>query len=169
MIVSIQYKESPGTIIAMATEVLAINVQRHLRIDHTILLEKLRHCGIRDTELQLIKHYFLNRYQLTEVNGYKSKHLKIKTGVPQGSVVGPLIFLMYINDLPKCSIFKMVMYVDDTTLYCNIDSGHTSSTIINDEIKEISRWLAANKLSQNVRKLNIWYLMRPENLLIAQF
>ena len=106
-------------------------------LDRTILLEKLRHYGIRDTELQLIKNYLSNRYQLTEVNGYKSKPLKIKTGVPQGSVLGPLLFLLYINDLPNCSkFFEMVMYADDTTLYCNIDSGHTSSTMINDELKK---------------------------------
>ena len=67
-------------------------------LDHTILLEKLRHYGIRDTELQLIKNYLSNIYQLTEVNGYKSTYLKIKTGVP-------LLFLLYINDLPNCSIF----------------------------------------------------------------
>ena len=85
-------------------------------LDHTILLEKLRHYGIRDTELQLIKNYLSNRYQLTEVNGYTSKPLKIKTGVPQGSVLVPLLFLLYINDLPNCSIFLMVMYADDTTL-----------------------------------------------------
>ena len=122
-------------------------------LDHTILLEKLWHYGIRDTEHRLIKKYLSNRYQLTEVNGYKSKPLKIKTAVPQGSVVGPLLCLLYINDLPKCSLFfEMVMYVDDTTFYCNIDSGHTSSTVINDELKKISRWLAGNKLSVNVRK-----------------
>ena len=63
-------------------------------LDHTILLEKQRHYGIRDTEVQLIKNYLSNRYQLTEVNGYKSKPMKIKTGEPQGSVLGPLLFLL---------------------------------------------------------------------------
>ena len=61
-------------------------------LDHTILLDKLRHYGIRDTELQRIKNYLSNRYQLAEVNGYTSKPLKIKTGVPQGLVFGPLLF-----------------------------------------------------------------------------
>ena len=74
-------------------------------LDHTILLEKLRQYGIRDSELQLIKNYLSNRYQLTEVHGYKSKSLKIKTGVPQGSVLRPLLFSLYIKDLPNCCNF----------------------------------------------------------------
>ena len=117
-------------------------------VDHTILLEKLWFYGIRDTELQLIKKYLSNRYQLTEVNGYKST---IKTGVPQGLVWGPLLYLLYINDIPKYIL--MIMYADDTTLYCNVDSGHTLNTMNdNDKLNKISRWLAANKLSLNVRK-----------------
>ena len=74
-------------------------------LDLTMLLERLRHYRIRDTELQLIKNYLSNIYQLTEVNGCKSKPLKIKTGVPQGSILGSLLFLLCINDLPNCIFF----------------------------------------------------------------
>ena len=139
--------------------------------NHTILFEKMRHYGIRDTELQLIKNYLSNIYQLTEVNGYKSKPLKIKTGVTLGSILVPRLLLLYINDLPNCSkFFEMVMYADDTTLYCNIDSGHTSNTMINDELIKISRWLAANKVSLNVRKTKyMFFFIRLKNLLITQF
>ena len=117
-------------------EVSCISNYRPISLLTPLLLGKLWHYGIRATEIQLRNNYLSNRYQLTEVNGYKSKPLKIKTGVPQGSVLGSFLFLLYINDLPNCSDFLMVMYDDDTTLYCNIDSGHTSSTIINDELKK---------------------------------
>ena len=81
-----------------------------------------------------------------------STELPISTGVPQGSVLGPLLFLIYINDLPLVSnIFTMLMYADDTTLYCNVNNDVTDD-LLNYELSKICDWLGANKLALNVSK-----------------
>ena len=78
--------------------------------------------------------------------------LPITTRVPQGSVFGPLLFLIYINDLPTVSnIFNILMYADDTTLFCNFNNIRNKNTI-NNEINNIYKWLCSNKLSLNVSK-----------------
>ena len=80
----------------------------------------------------------------------------IKTGVPQGSVNGPVLFLMYINDFPRSNnVFNCMVYTDDTTLYCNLnDIEEARSFSLDNEFNYITDWLACNKLSLNVDKIN---------------
>ena len=77
-------------------------------VDHSIVLDKLSHYGIRGVENKWFRDYFSGRHQASEVNGVKSDYLPIITGVPQGSILGPLIFIMYVNDLPSCLEFSEV-------------------------------------------------------------
>ena len=117
-------------------------------IDHTILLKKLSYYGIQHKSLNLFKNYLPERYQYVSVGNTESTHCKINTGVPQGSILGPLLFITYI------------LYADDTTLISNISNFKSTNAPIstteniNDELGKISNWLAVNKLSLNAGKSN---------------
>ena len=90
-------------------------------LNHSILLDKFNYYGIKKCSLQLIKNYLANRSQYVEHNGIKSDYSPISTGVPQGSILGPLLFIIYLNDIPLCSkIFKFIICADDTTLFSNL-------------------------------------------------
>ena len=96
--------------------------------------------------------YLSNKYQYVEYNNAQSVTKLITTGVPQGSILGPLLFLIYINDLPKVSaFFDMIMYADDTTIYCNINQN-INEIVINAELEKVNKWLCSNKLSLNIKK-----------------
>ncbi|CAL4075314.1 unnamed protein product, partial [Meganyctiphanes norvegica] len=87
-------------------------------VDHQILIGKLEHYGIRRTALELFESYLNNRKQYVHIDNCKSKTRSISCGVPQGSVLGPLIFLIFINDLPNCSPSgKFRIFADDTNVF----------------------------------------------------
>ena len=124
-------------------------------LNHIILLNKLHHYG----SLNLFKSYLQNRKQYVVINNAKSETLDITTGVPQGSILGPLLFIIYIIDLPNASnIFQGIMYADDTILSASLQSikstnpNETVDTLINKELSKISEWISLNKLSLNVKK-----------------
>ena len=108
----------------------------------------------------LLRDYLSCRHQYVDYNGSKSRTNSISLGVPQGSILGPLLFLiMTYNDLPKVShVFSMLMYADDTTLYCNLDDS-TSDILLNNELTKITDWLSSNKLSLNVKKQSLWFFI----------
>ena len=123
-------------------------------LDHSILLYKLKCYGVTGCSYDLLSSYLTGRSQYVEFSGHKSNTLPISTGVPQGSVLGPLLFLVCINDLPLVSnIFDMLMYADDTTLYCTVTiNRNVTAEVINGELLKINQWLGGNKLSLNVSK-----------------
>ena len=130
-------------------------------IDHEILLYKLSHYGIKDTALSWFKSYLSNRTQYVQYKDIASTELTITTGVPQGSILGPLLFIIYINDISKVTNkFQFTIYADDTTLVEPICTFKTSTTQninsiskeINAELAKIVEWLGLNKLSLNVKK-----------------
>ena len=128
-------------------------------LDHSILLRKLQHYGINDLELSWFRSYLTDRTQYVEINQAKSSMASIETGVPQGSILGPLLFLIYMNDIPSTSdFFKFILYADDTSLFNSINISlklnviKPNLDIINREIDKIYDWLAVNMLSLNVKK-----------------
>jgi hypothetical protein len=122
-------------------------------IDHTILLNKLEKYGLDNQSLKLFTSYLSDRTQLCNVNGELSHPCAVNYGVPQGSNLGPLLFLVYINDLPNCiSQAKARMFADDTNLTLSADCVTSLEEMANNELSNIYRWLIANKLSLNVAK-----------------
>ena len=122
-------------------------------VNHNILLQKLYHYGIRGMALNLLKSYLACRKQLVVVDGHTSQSLAISCGVPQGSILGPLLFLLYINDLPYCTRrLKFCLFADDTSILFKSNDLFSSECMINSDLCIISRWFQANKLSLNVDK-----------------
>ena len=128
-------------------------------IDHSIILNKLKYYGLKGSTLNLFQSYLRNRKQYTEIEDTTSTILPIQVGVPQGSILGPILFIIYVNDLPQCSNkFDFIMYADDTTLsstidsFSDINSNASADSLINAEIGKVIEWLKINKLSLNKNK-----------------
>ena len=122
-------------------------------VDHHILLKKLELYGIKGQALSFLKSYLTNRSQKCKMNGFISSEHLIKCGVPQGSILGPLLFLLYINDLPEClNITRPRLFSDDTNLTASGDSMNDAEFAVNSDLENLRNWLIANKLSLNVAK-----------------
>ena len=124
-------------------------------IDHEILLSKLElyMYGFKGASLNLFRDYLSDRTQVTVINNEKSETSRIRCGVPQGSILGPLLFLLYINDLPNCNLLPDVrMYADDTNLtFASSDPEELFSSLTHD-LNNLKQWLDSNRLSLNVLK-----------------
>ncbi len=132
-------------------------------IDHKILLYKLSNYGIRGKALEWFKSYLSDRTQYVSHNGNNSDIMNITCGVPQGSILGPLLFLLYINDLPNSlKYLKAILFADDSTVYGSSKSLSTLVRNTQDDLNKLNDWLCANKLSLNINKTNfIVFSLKP--------
>lgn len=142
-------------------------------LNHNILLRKLSYYGIRNTSLSWFESYLTNRWQYVDYDGNPSSVKNISIGVPQGSILGPLLFLIYINDINTVSpLFHILMYADDatltSTLCCkglggiDVPAQSDPNAFINSELNKIYEWLCINELSLNISKTKYMIFHLPQ-------
>ena len=141
-------------------------------IDHNILFEKLKHYGIEGTPLHWLQSYLTDRKQFIQYDETSSDFLSLLVGIPQGSILGPLVFLIYINDAKNAtSALNFIHFADDTNLaknmsfFANEKNNLTHGQVerrINAELKKVYDWLCVNKLSLNVSKTRSMLFKHPK-------
>ena len=124
-------------------------------VDHQILLNKLEHYGIRGIAVKLFESYLKGRQQSVTINNAKSDCKPLSHGVPQGSILGPLLFIIYINDMPNIhKLAKFILYADDANIILTGANAHEIISKYRELSSVLSNWVASNGLMLNVRKTN---------------
>ena len=123
-------------------------------VSHELLLLKLCHYGIRGIAYKLIQSYLNNRSQFVNINKF-SKMLIIKHGVPQGSNLSPLLFLIYINDFPYALSCHTTLFADDTCFLIQAKNVSTLQKQCNNELSKVQQWMNCNKLTLNPNKTQV--------------
>ena len=124
-------------------------------VNHEILLNQLESYGIRGLPFKFFNSYLTNRQQYVKLGNFESPNQTMICGIPQGSTLGPLLFLIYINDLPNCSeklTFKI--FADDTNVFASARDFKSLETLMNSELEKVKEWCDVNKLSINMSKTN---------------
>ena len=135
-------------------------------MNHVILLKKLSAYGVRGNALSWFESYLENRPQFLTYNGVSSDTKLLQCGVPQGSILGPPLFLIYINDLANvCTSSFPRLFADDTNLFNHGKDMFSLQVALNQELANISKWLKVNKLSLNIKK--IMYMIFTHNTTIV--
>lgn len=145
----IRYENDKGNIVGM----VMLDLQKAFdTVDHSILLMKLRASGLSDGVLNWFKSYLSDRNQLVDVSGTFSSKASITCGVPQGSILGPLLFLIYVNDMSAVVKNKLLLYADDSGILVSGKSVLDVEKALTDDMNLVSQWLIDNKLSLHLGK-----------------
>ena len=134
-------------------------------VEHETLLEKLSHYGIRGKAWQWVKSYLSDREQYVCLGGTESTRKSIRYGVPQGSILGPLFFIIYINDLPRISgLAKFILYADDANIIITGDNMTEIEEHLSRLIPGAVNWVNGNGLLLNLKKTNYMIFSKRRNL-----
>ena len=134
-------------------------------VGHHLLLRKLMNIGLTSSTTQWFRSYLTNRSQITSVGDALSSATKMPVGVPQGSLLGPLLFLIYVNDLPDCHLASdIILYADDTVVYYSSKSVSDLEHHINADLRTVSEWFSRNFLTLNISKCNFVIFGSPQKL-----
>ena len=136
-------------------------------VNHNILIKKLDHYGFRNNVLDLLTSYLTNRKQFVKCGDIESSLLDVLCGVPQGSVLGPLLFILYIADIVNCGKFECFLFADDAGLLLADNKLKLLKKLVKTEVKLLYEWLIANQLSLNLTKTN-YMLISNINTLTAK-
>ena len=122
-------------------------------IDHDILLTKIQYYGVVESSLSWFSSYLTDRSQAVYCNGNMSGKQPVSIGIPQGSSLGPILFLLYINDFPKCLIeTKCHLFADDTTIYARGNTKDAAKQGLQNDLNRASKWFTENRLTLNIPK-----------------
>ena len=132
-------------------------------VNHTILIEKLEHYGFRGVAGDWFRNYLTGRWQYVSIDGVDSDKAEITCGVPQGSVLGPILFLLYINDLSRVTKFSSFLFADDTSFQMSSNNIVKLLNDSNNELDKVATWCNCNKLTINVSKTK-YIIFRHKNM-----